>query len=172
MKNKHILRLSFLLLFASTISFAQTTTAAQALAQNGLTKAISQDREGAIIDYTKSLALEKNPDTYYKRGVAYFLTKQYTKAIEDFNNAEVGKKDDADLFSLRAKCKAELKDNENAIIDFNKAIELRPSSGEFYFFRALSKISLKDKDGACKDLRKAIDLNYGKALSTLQTNCN
>ena len=171
MKSKHILKLSFLLLLlASNIAGAQT--AAQIWAQNGLVKATSQDREGAIIDYTKSLALEKNTDTYYKRGVAYFLTKQFKNAIEDFNNAEAGKKDFADFYSLRAKCKAELKDDQNAIIDFDKAIQLSPKRGDFYFFRALSKITLKDKEGACKDLHKAIDLKYDKALSTLQDNCN
>ena len=170
MKNKHILKLSFLLLFVSTVASAQT--AAQVWAQNGFIKATSNDREGAIVDYTKSIALEPNTDTYYKRGVAYFLTRKYTNAIEDFNNAEAGKKDNADFYSLRAKCKAALKDNANAIVDFDKAIELSPQTGEFYFFRALSKITLKDKEGACKDLQKAVDLNYNKALSTLQANCN
>lgn len=172
MKNTDLLKLYFLLLFVSTISFAQTTTAAQAFAANGFNKAIANDREGAIVDYTKSLAYEKNTDTYYKRGVAYFLTKQYEKAIDDFNDAEAGKKDDADLFSLRAKCKAALKDDANAITDFSKAIELSPKRGDFYFFRALSKITLKDKDGACVDLHRAIELHYDKAASTLQANCN
>ena len=170
MKNKQILRLSILLLFVSTISFAQT--AAQALAQNGLTKAISNDREGAIVDYTKSIKLDPNPEVYYKRAIAYMQTKQYEKAIADFDKAATTKDEIPELFFMKANCKSALNDFNGAVSDLDKAIKYNPENGKYYFFRGVAKISLKDKDGACVDLHKAIDLKYNKATETLNNNCN
>lgn len=171
MKKKHNFRLAALLVFfVSTMSFAQT--AAEVWASNGQTKAIANDREGAIIDYTKSIELDPNPEVYYKRAIAYFQTRQYSKSLEDFNKAATGKKDNPALLFLRAKVKSLLKDDNGAILDYDAAIKFKPDYGEAYFFRGLSKIILKDKEGACKDLQKAVDLKYDKALGTLQSTCN
>ncbi|HNP33220.1 MAG TPA: tetratricopeptide repeat protein [Flavobacterium sp.] len=167
---KHSFRLAFLLLFFISLnSFAQT--AAQVLAQNGLNKATANDREGAIVDYTKSLELEQNPEVYYKRAIAYMQTRQFAKSLEDFDKAATLKKEDTDFFFLRGKVKSILKDYKGAIQDYDNAIKFKADNGEAYFFRALSKIELKDNVGACKDLKKAVDLKYDKALSTLQSNC-
>lgn len=170
MKKKHILKLSILLLlFVSTISFAQT--AAQALAQNGLVKATANDREGAIVDYTRSIQFDPNPDVYYKRAIAYYQTNQFVKSLADYNKAADAKKGDAEFFFLRANCQTALNDYKSALADLDKAIALSPQTGRYYFFRGVAKVSLKDKNGACVDLHKAIDLRYDKALETLNNNC-
>lgn len=170
MKKRHILRLSILLLFMSSISFAQT--AAQVWAQNGAVKATANNREGAIVDYTKSIQLDPNPEVYYRRAIAYFQTRQYAKSLEDFNKAATTKNEIPNLLFFRGQVKSLLKDDAGAILDYDSAIKIKPDFGQAFFFRALSKITLKDKDGACKDLHAAIDLKYDKALSTLQSNCN
>ena len=167
MKTKHKLSILILLL-TTTFSFAQT---ADELAKSGLDKAMGNNPQGAIVDYTKSLELKQNPDTYYKRAIAYMMAKEYTKSIDDFNKIETVRKNETEFFFQRGNTKALMGDNQGAILDFDKSIALKPDFGKVYFYRGLSKITLKDKDSACKDLQKAIDLKYDKALETLKVNC-
>lgn len=169
MKSKCILKLSFLLLFVSAISFGQS---AKELAKSGLEKALGNNREGAIIDYTKSIKLDPNPEVYYRRAIAYMQTNQFKKSLADFNKGATTKDELPEFLFLKASCESSLNDFKSAISDLDKAIKLSPENGRYYFFRGLAKVSLKDKDGACVDLHKAIDLRYDKALGTLQSNCN
>ena len=169
MKKQHILILSLLLLLAMpTVSTAQSATD---LFISGLQKSKANDQTGAIIDYTKSIALMPTTETYYNRALAYMLTSKYAEAIIDFDKVAEEKKDIAVFFFLRGSCKASLKDYKNAVLDFDKAIALNRTYGKAYFSRGISKSALQDKEGACQDLKKAVDLKYLKAEDVYKKAC-
>jgi tetratricopeptide (TPR) repeat protein len=169
MKKQHALVLILLLLLAiPTRIIAQT---ADDLLISGLKKSKSNDQAGAIADYTKSIAIMPNIETYYNRALAYMQSSKYTEAIADFDKVAEEKKDIAVFFFLRGSCKSILKDYKNAIIDFDKAIALNPNYGKAYFSRGISKSSSNDKEGACRDLKKSVDLKYLKAEDIYKKVC-
>ncbi len=57
---------------------------AKQLYKDGSLKGKEGDYRGAIEDYTQSLMVFENGNTYYKRGYAYLLVKEYPLAVQDF----------------------------------------------------------------------------------------
>ena len=50
----------------------------------GLNKGKEGDYRGSIEDYTNSIALVENANSYFKRGYAYLFLKDYPMAVQDF----------------------------------------------------------------------------------------
>lgn len=79
---------------------------------------------------------------YYERGCAYFGTKQFADADDDFSKAIALDPENA-LYSFARGCtNARLGQNDAALAEMNTAISLKPDDAEFYLQRG--KVLLED----------------------------
>jgi len=118
------------------------------------------DKQEAINDYTKSIAINpQNANTYYNRGNAKSSSGDNQGAIDDFTKAIDINPQDANAYYTRGNAKTSLGDNQGAIVDYNAAIALDPQFANAYYNRSSAKNSLGDKNGAIADLTKAISAN-------------
>jgi len=88
-----------------------------------------KDFDAAIKNCTKAIGLEiDNPRAYALRAPIYYLSKDYSKALLDYNKLiELNSKDDlACAYFMRGTCKLMLheENKEDACSDFRKAKEL------------------------------------------------
>jgi tetratricopeptide (TPR) repeat protein len=131
----------------------------------------------AIYDFSSSIFLFKNPDSYNLRGVSYTKLKDYENATLDFNDAiKLQNGESADTFYNRGVLNFEMKKFENAIEDFNEAIELynkyiskmdnltmnddqKLTLARVFYFRSKTYRNLKNFFKANEDLDNAKHLN-------------
>lgn len=111
---------------------------------SGSRKAKEGDHQGAIEDYTKSIALVKNATTYLKRGYSYLLIQDYQSALIDMNEAlKMAPVMDKAYFA-RAVCRFELQDFKTAEEDLRKFMETDKSNALAYNYLAAIKFMQKN----------------------------
>lgn len=116
--------------------------------------------EKAIEEFSKALENDdKDPYTYYKRGIAFLYANQFDGAISDFTQVLNLSKDDPDSYNNRGLAYSYKGDLNSAMKDFDKAIKLDPNFAQAYINRGSAYITLKDFDKAVKDFDKAIKLD-------------
>ncbi len=91
-----------------------------------------RDSEKAFRDYNTVLNIQPGFDSYYNRGLEYFIHESYTLALEDFNKAISYNKNSVEGYFIRAYTKYMLDDLEGAVKDYEKVIELKPNSFNAY----------------------------------------
>lgn len=175
-KIKTIKHLLLLIITSLFVSFDNGQTAVD-FKNRGNKKAELKNYRGAILEYTKSIALDPQyAEAYYNRGYAKSQLKDYQWAIADFNQAiKFGSKLGSYIdwaFYERGNCKAQLKDFRGAKLDFSKAIELEPDFSEAYNYRGVVKIFLGEKNSGCLDLSKAGESGDLDAYKTIDRLCN
>ncbi len=97
-------------------------------------------------------------DSYFKRGLAKSILKDYRGAIQDYNKSVQLNPNYALSYHNRGGVKSKLEDYKGAIQDYNKAIEKNPNFSYSYSSRGIAKSSLDDYHGAIEDYTKAIDI--------------
>ncbi|MCR4663725.1 MAG: tetratricopeptide repeat protein [Endomicrobiaceae bacterium] len=184
MIKKIILMFSLLLLLTNLFAEEAVISQARQLAENGdyykslmeYTKILKTEKEdsslffergnvkyelnnynGAIGDYTDSLALEVSSQTYISRGKAELLTEQYGKALEDFNEA-LKMEESAEIYALMSDANFKKGNYAEAIENYTKAIKLLPAA-YFYENRGMIYQNIKDYDNAIQDYTKAIEMD-------------
>eukprot|EP01080_Neovahlkampfia_damariscottae_P008366 gene8366-191_t len=86
--------------------------------------------EEALMDYTNAIKLDKNMfKAYYNRGLIYFHSKRYEKAIHDFDKA-IEIDEDSNCYVDRGLSYYNLKDVDTAVKDFKKASKLGDQRGK------------------------------------------
>jgi len=118
------------------------------------------DLEGALEDYTKSIAL--NPDfaeTYFKRSRIYDATGNIQSAISDYSKSIQLRPDFAESYNNRGWDYFQSGNAIAAIADFNKAIALDSNYVEAYNNRGWACYQAGDIKSAVPDFSKAIRLN-------------
>ena len=101
------------------------------------------------------------PLTYYFLGLAYYVTKEYSGAVLNFNIAlEQTSDDHLRVFVLhdRSLAKIELGDYQGALADANAEIRLFPEANGAYLNRSRIRFELKDYQGTIADIDKAVEL--------------
>ena len=165
--KKLLLSLTFLVMFAPLVAFAQEEFVD---AYNQGREALSQNRVDEAIEFFNR-ALQVDPQdhlSYNNRGVAYKRKGLYDKAIEDFNRALEIKPDYILPLINRGIARHKNGDLDGAYQDLTQAI--RKSKKESVAYTALGMVE-KDKgdlDQAIKTLRQAIALNK-KNIPAYQT---
>ncbi len=117
--------------------------------------------------------IKKYPDNYFGyflRGSAEAQSKQYEKAIDDFNKAEklvqntdTNKRINADMAELyynRGDINYSMKNIVVAIDDYTKAINKKENYYEAFNHRGVAWATKQKYDKALKDLSKAIEINH------------
>ncbi|MBL7138083.1 MAG: tetratricopeptide repeat protein [Bacteroidales bacterium] len=97
---------------------------AQRLFNEGSMKGKSGDYTGAIEDFTQSLTLVENGNTYLKRGFAFLLSGQFPKALQDFTEVlRIFPSRKEAIFGLGI-ARFEMKDYAGAEVDLKQYLDL------------------------------------------------
>lgn len=102
---------------------------------------------------------------YFSRGVTYFLSQQFEKAVEDFNRFISQEPREADAYLNRGASYLFLGDTLKALQDYNKAITLRSLDPEGYIRRSRIYYSQHRLDEALSDLDKAIEIDTANTFA-------
>lgn len=128
-----------------------------ALFLRGLAKNDSDDFYGAIVDYSKILVVEADPDTYYNRGNSRYALKDFQGAKEDFEKAYEMDNNFIDALYSMGCAQYDLGDFEEAIKTFGKVSLADPTDTKAIYRRA-------DCFNALKQYRNALN-NYTLAVN-------
>ncbi|MEQ9187894.1 MAG: tetratricopeptide repeat protein [Cryomorphaceae bacterium] len=125
---------------------------------SGRKKFESQDYQGALIDYSKALKEEENPNVYSERAVVYYYLKQLDQSLADMNHAAKLEPQNPYRYSSRAYIKDAMGDTEGAIADYQKTIEIDPEDSIAHNNLGLLQEKLGYKDKAKKNYERADQL--------------
>ena len=130
----------FLLSLVSLSGFSQNPKWA-AMETEADTLMSHEDFKGAVKLYTKVIDASKLKDKtsyrpLYKRGVAYYSSGEFQKAILDMNRFIPEFEESYQAHILRALCYRELNDVDNQLIDVEKALELSHGEPQIMKWRA------------------------------------
>ena len=96
---------------------------------------------------------------YALRGTCYFYTKQYDKALADFNSCITDNPNLGQAYHARGLTYLDMNQKDKAEADFAKAIQLDDKSAKFYDARGKLYESYGNHDKALADLNRAISLD-------------
>lgn len=129
---------------------------AEAYFIRGLIKTKTENFEGAVSDFTKSLKINPlNAKAFYNRGLAHAMLDELKQAITDFDKAIELKPDYAKAYFNRGYWKDITGDVVGALADLIKAKELDPSDREIYLELAVVYARNKKMKEACQELDNA-----------------
>jgi tetratricopeptide (TPR) repeat protein len=94
------------------------------------------------------------------RGRSYLATKDYDRAVADFNEAVRLDAEYVPALKNRAAAYYERREYGQAIADYDKAIHLEPEYAEHFYNRAGAYLATQDYNRAIADFTKALDLNF------------
>lgn len=120
--------------------------------------------DDAIADYTKVIALEKQPkaNTFNERGNAYCDKGEYQKAVNDFTAAiELGADDLAVYYANRGYTRRQMGEYDAALLDYAQSIAIEPKNADNYTDRAKVYELKEEYNKAVTDYSMAIELNKG-----------
>ncbi|KXK44033.1 MAG: TPR repeat-containing protein, partial [Chlorobi bacterium OLB5] len=157
MKLKIILLL--FLVFASYQSYANAYDSTRVSFEEAMDALDAEKYEEAVNLFTRYLYIATGHDEgYFQRGNAYYMLKQYDKALTDYSFAyNMGFKKDEIMFYRMGTIYKNNKDYLTAEEFFNQAVKLDSKYTEAYL--ELGNLAL-----LAEDYKKAAD-NYNKALS-------
>ncbi len=133
----------------------------------GIGRTDQKDYAGAIADFNTALKLSptKNEHAYANRGWAWYLTGEFQKSYDDFDQAvRIGPKKVAN-YQARAAAAEALGDQASAIADLTKAIAINPKDPESYRRRAKMFVRYKDLASAIGDYGEMIKLDKKDMLA-------
>ena len=121
-----------------------------------------------FIENRKEKQIKKNKNDaylYYRKGLNYFNSGNYTDAILEFNQAINIYPNYVLAYIERGFSKAKLGNNYAAIEDYNKAISIDSNYASAYNKRGVSKANLGNHYAAIEDYNKAIEKNPNLAVA-------
>jgi protein O-mannosyl-transferase len=125
----------------------------------GLAFKESGQRERALDDYEKALALSPSAKTYTNRGILYAEAGDMEKALDDLNKAIDLDTSYADAYTSRGLVYLHNEFPEQAIKDFDRALQMKPESADAWLNRGLAYEQRGELFQAAGDYTKAIELN-------------
>ncbi len=106
-----------------------------------------------------AMKLRENANPYFKQGLEKYNNKDFSGAIEDYNQAIKINPNYADAYFKRGLTRYKLGDKQAAIADYNQAININPNYAEAYINRGAVRYELGDKQAAIADYNQAININ-------------
>ncbi len=111
------------------------------------------DLEDSIKAFSNALEQGVHPvHSHLNRGIAYFKTCQFDRAIEDFDIIINENNSHERALFYRGIAKLNLEENEEAIHDLDRSLALKPERGDTYLARGLAHNALGHKDEAEKGI--------------------
>ncbi len=119
-----------------------------------------------LLGITNLLRIEqKSAESYYKEGLEKYNNKDFSGAIEDYNQAIKINSNYADAYYNRGLARSNLGDNQTALEDYNQAIKFNPNYTQAFINRGLIRSELGDNQAAIEDYNQAIKINPNYALT-------
>jgi tetratricopeptide (TPR) repeat protein len=163
-------KLIFILMFSLPLAVFSQEEIYLAKAQQALNK---KNYTEAISFYSQAISEnDKNPESFYNRGLAYMFIQRFDDALSDFNSVIKLDTTVVDAFNNRGYLFYLNSQYDFALDDFNKAISLDSKFTEAYINRGSNYIDMKKYNEAITDLIKAqsfdkknpsINLELGRA---------
>jgi tetratricopeptide (TPR) repeat protein len=86
------------------------------------------DLERAIADYTESIRLKEDANTYYRRGNVYRKLKEFDRAIADYDKSAALNPNSTVALSARASTYDEKGDKQRAAAEYATLLEIEPTN--------------------------------------------
>ena len=127
---------------------------------SGLYKsACTEDKRGAISDFSESIRLEPKQDyadgAYWGRYLLYKELGDYSKALADLNNFIRLGPNNSNAYIELGLLQEKTGKNQEAVEAYTKAYQLANQSGEVLFYRGRAKLALGDRVNGLRDYRQA-----------------
>ena len=90
--------------------------------QTKMAKGLFQD---AILDFTRSIDMGEDSDSFVQRGVCYYKMNDFRRALNDFRRAQKKGEDSADLHNQIGMTKAQLGDVVDSISSYKKVVRCK-----------------------------------------------
>jgi ppGpp synthetase/RelA/SpoT-type nucleotidyltranferase len=123
------------------------------------------DLDNAIALYGQLLGMQIDRKmrglVYNHRGMAYFATGSYQRALKDFSSAITYDPESDRGYANRGLCHRVMKRYEKALQDFNQALEINPNQPDGYFGRAQTHYDMQQFELALADCEKALLIHSG-----------
>lgn len=128
----------------------------EALSNRGAALGMAGRFEESIRDITESVALDStNKNAYANRSIAYLNTRQYEKALGDYQKYLQYEPNNFNFWYESGMVQRMMKRNEDAVKSLDRAIQLNPKLGIAYLERARAKAQAGNRAGAQQDYQKA-----------------
>jgi lipoprotein NlpI len=129
------------------------------LSHRGRAKLAQDDWEGAIVDFTRAIALNPSyAEAYDGRGLAKIAQGNWDAAIADLDRAIALNPSYAQAYNSRGLAKRAKSDWNRAIADFDRAIALNPNNAQAFNNRGIANEASGEFDRARSDYTKCISL--------------
>lgn len=130
--------------------------------KNGFYKGKAGDYNAAIIEFTKSLELNKNEDALMKRSASFMMTGAYGAAIVDATEALKLKPTAYDAYFIRGVCRYESGDFSGSKEDLTFFIQKKRTNAVAFNYMAAHQFMEKDYKSALESYNEVVrlDPNY------------
>jgi protein O-mannosyl-transferase len=129
---------------------------AEALANLGAAEGARENYPAAIQALSESIQLDPaNENGYLNRSIAYANTKQFDKALADYDAYLKVKPFDANIWYEGGMVQRLMNKNDGAVQYLNRAIQLDPKMGLAYLERARAQMQAGSKAAAQQDYQRA-----------------
>jgi tetratricopeptide (TPR) repeat protein/S1-C subfamily serine protease len=133
---------------------------AYAYYNRGILKSKLEQKQAAITDFDRAIALNPNyAQAYMLRGIEKFELEQKQAAITDFDWAIIINPNYALAYYNRGNVRYYLGQKQAAITDYDRAIAINPNDSEAYTNRGNVKSDLGQNQAAITDYDRAIAIN-------------
>ncbi|MCF8278237.1 MAG: tetratricopeptide repeat protein [Flavobacteriales bacterium] len=112
-----------------------------------------------------TLTYSQTAEESFKTGLTQLESKNYAEAIDAFNKAIAGDKENTTYLLKRGEAKYGSGKGILAIQDFNKVIQLDEANSAAYALRSAIYVDMKDYKSAIEDCKKAIELDPKNELA-------
>ena len=117
------------------------------------------DLSGAIEGFEAALSMEEGESQFYYLYQALFSNHEYSKALEQINNAITENSEFYGYYLNRGNTQLMLGEFKSALNDYDYALTLEPSVPDSYYLRGRALDTLNQHNKAILDFNKAIELN-------------
>jgi tetratricopeptide (TPR) repeat protein len=125
----------------------------------GSKKGKAGDYEGAVQEFTKSLDLKKNPNTYAKRGYAYLMLANYGATINDETEVLRLQESYLNAYFVRGVARYETGDYKGAKVDLDMFLDRdRTNAIAFNYMAAISFMN-QDYKGSLENYNEVVKLD-------------
>jgi tetratricopeptide (TPR) repeat protein len=133
-------------------------TYAYAYFNRGRAYSLLNDYDRAQADFTKSIQLKNMARAYFERGVIFTIKGMIREAIDDFSNAIMMRRDDANAYAWRGFAYLIYGDLNRALYNLDTAVEFDPKLALAYDYRGQLYFQMEYVDNALDDYNKALEL--------------
>lgn len=135
--------------------------------QEGIDAVQSGNFQLAIDCFSRCIEIDdKNPILFIQRSNAYYVLKQYEKALSDIYSSLAIDQSIPDAYATKGMIEWAMGNLQSAINDYDKALLIDPNNSIYFMNRGQVKRDIGDLDGALADSARAIELDPDNSIAS------